>query len=247
MTARSDIAPNRAGWRRLSYTRRCGWVDWGHALPGGPLQLRRQLDAEQGAWPGLSRLRVTLAGQPGYIVHYGQAMTGFSAARQWAVRRGLSSAQRESAGLGIYLAASHEFEATQDSFPFSWVTSSGYSAEDLVSNLIGFYGAFRCVPQDQLRAMCGEVSVKESFRLWDAHLPGGLGAIKNHSLRPILFPTQEGVRSPADTSFPAELAGLRASPAGRDWVRLRDRFVPGPLVNAGASIAVDSKGVVTAR
>ena len=64
MTDRSDIEPNGRGWRRLSYTRRCGWVDWGHALPGNPLSLKRQLEAERATWPGLSRLVVRANGQP---------------------------------------------------------------------------------------------------------------------------------------------------------------------------------------
>lgn len=247
MTDRSDIEPNGRGWRRLSYTRRCGWVDWGHALPGNPLGLKRQLEAERATWPGLSRLVVRANGQLAFAINYGQAMTGFSAERHWIVRKGLTGAARENAALGIFLSASFDLEGAQAAFPFSWVTNSGFSAEDLVSNLLGFYNAFRGYSQDRQRAICGEVSVAESLRIWDEHLPHGLGAIKNRSLRPILFPTREGSTGRGDTDFPAEFTPIRPSPNGQDWIRLKDRFIPGQLVNAGGTIDVDAAGVMTVR
>ena len=174
-------------------------------------------------------------------------MTGFSAERHWIVRRGLSRGARENAALGIFLSASFDLEGAQASFPFSWATNSGFSAEDLVSNLIGFYSAYRGYSQEQQRTICGEVSIAESQRLWDAHLPNGLGAIKNRSLRPVLFPTRESVHGPADTSFPSEFTSIKPSPSGGDWVRLRDRFIPGALVNTGATITVSREGVITRR
>lgn len=128
MTQRSDILPNKNGWKRLSYTRRCGWVDWGHALPGNAPGLRTQLESERAAWPGLSQVTVTLNGHPAFAIHYGQGMTGFSAARHWVIRRGLPRASRESAALGIFLSASYDLEGAQASFPFSLVTDSGFSA-----------------------------------------------------------------------------------------------------------------------
>lgn len=38
------------------------------------------------------------------------------------------------------------FEAWQNSFIFNWYTDSGFSAEDLVSDLIGFYRVFGTGP-----------------------------------------------------------------------------------------------------
>lgn len=68
------MTPGPNGFRRLSYTCRCGWIDWGHALPGGPRALRTQIDSEYTNWPELGQLTVTLAGAPAYVVHYGQGM-----------------------------------------------------------------------------------------------------------------------------------------------------------------------------
>lgn len=94
MSARNDIKPNHRGWRRLSYTCRCGWVDWGHALPGSALQLKRQIDRERADWPLLAKMDVSLEGAPAYILVYGQAMGAsflqVSAQRHWIIKKGLS-------------------------------------------------------------------------------------------------------------------------------------------------------------
>ncbi|MCV0393808.1 MAG: hypothetical protein K5872_12115 [Rhizobiaceae bacterium] len=248
MSDRGDIAPNGRGWRRLSYTCRCGWVDWGHALPGGPLGLKRQLDSERGDWPGLSRVDITYNGRPAYIVVYGQAMGNrlitVSLQRHWVVLKGLSDKQKEQVGLGIFLAASHQFESLQSSFPFS-LRGSGYSMEDLVSNLIGFYSAFRDVSQDDMRRMCGEVSVEESYRIWDRYLPNGLGAIRNKTTRPVLFPSDQ---CPAGaTGFPDELEQLSAASAGVWYVVPTRRYIDGMLINAGIPLEIDSSGNVRPR
>lgn len=102
----------------------------------------------------------------------------------------------------------------------------------------------RGYPQDQQRGICGEVSIAESLRIWDTHLPNGLGAIKNRSLRPLLFPTREGAGS---TDFPPEFSQIRPSPNGGDWARLQDRFIPGALVNARAPIDVTAAGTLSGR
>jgi hypothetical protein len=250
MTERSDIQPNAKGWRRLSYTCRCGWVDWGHALPGSAQSLKLQMDREQSDWPQLAQMKVFLEGSAAYIVAYGQSMGAgpiqVSTTRHWIVRKGLAPQQLQSVALAIFMQASMDFEDVQGSFPFSIKTSaSSYSMEDLVSNLIGFHGAFSSLSQAQLRQMCGEVSVAESYRLWDAHLPNGLGGVRNRSFRPILFPCNECTTG--STAFPGLFTSIAAEPPGTLWVKLKDRFVDGRLVNARRTIDVSREGVVTAR
>ena len=137
----------------------------------------------------------------------------------WVVKKRLSHAVREEVALGIFLAASYEFETLQSSVPYVWRTDSGFSVEDLVSDLIGFYIAFRLFDMDRMRHICGEVSVQESYRIWDTYTPRGIGSVKNRTAKPILFPTKEGVHSAADTSFPHELTTIRPAPEGVDWVR----------------------------
>jgi hypothetical protein len=35
VTKRVDAIPKEAGWRRVSYTTRCGWIDWAMPRPEG--------------------------------------------------------------------------------------------------------------------------------------------------------------------------------------------------------------------
>ena len=123
---------------------------------------------------------------------------------------------------------------------------SSFSVEDLVSNLVGFYAAYRGFSVARLRQICGEVSMAESYRIWDQYTPGGISHIKNRSVRPVLFPTKEGVRSPADTSFPVELMTIRPAPEGTDWVRPARGQFDQRLVGMGARIDVSRTGRVGA-
>ncbi|GAK71726.1 hypothetical protein RRU01S_19_01310 [Agrobacterium rubi TR3 = NBRC 13261] len=249
MTERKDILANGRGWRRLSYTRRCGWIDWGHARPESARALKGQMDQEEANSTSLKRLDIRLEGKPAFVVVYGQEMGGMgikvSTVAHWVVRKGLSPQQKESAALGIFMAASRTFEHMQASFPFSLATNSGFSGEDLVSNLIGFYGAYRNIGEARLRDICGDTGEKESLRIWDEYLPKGIGAVKNRSFRPILFPTTEGVSSPSDTSFPLMFSTIRPSPSGRDWVAIKNRFIDNTIINRRAPIDVSARGEVT--
>jgi hypothetical protein len=256
MTSRSDIQANARGWRRLSYTCRCGWVDWGHALSGraqdhnSTAGLHTQINSERALWPGVDRLDITFGGHPAYVLVYGQSMgsarlgISVSTVRHWVIRKGLSAAERERVALGIFLSTSRGFENLQSSFPFTLLSDSGYSAEDLVSNMIGFYAVFRGVSQAQMRQLCGEVSVAESLRIWDAHLPNGLGGLKNPTTRPILFPSGSCT---AGTRFPTELSSLVAESQGVRYRAPARRFIDGMLVNAGRPLAMDASGVVRPR
>lgn len=253
MTERADIEP-AGGLRRLSYTRRCGWVDWGHARPTAALGLKQQIMSEQGADAALRGVSLTLENSPAYVLTFGERMGkvwrgrfyGVSTDHLWVVARGLSRAVREQAALGIFLAASYEFEQLQSSAPFSWRTNSGFSAEDLTSDLIGFYIAFRGFSMARMRAICGEVSVKESYRIWDTYTPHGIGQLKNHHAKPILFPTKEGVSSPADVSFPHELMTIRPAPEGSCWVKPERGQLDPRLVAMHAKMNVSRTGRVGA-
>ncbi len=249
MSDRGDIKPNSKGWRRLSYTCHCGWVDWGHALPGSALELKRQTDNEHTNLSLLRKINVTLEGEPAYILVYGQAKGAgplrVSTRRHWIVRKNLTKNQRMAAALGIFLNASFQFERLQGSFPFSIVSgASSFSPEDLVSNLIGFFSAYKSTPQAQMRKICGEVGVEESYRVWDEHLPNGLGGLKNKTPRPILFPSNECKGS---SVFPSILTSVKPMNAGTNWVRLKKRFIDGRIVNARRPINVTSQGIVKLR
>jgi hypothetical protein len=257
MTDRTDITPTASGFRRLSYTCRCGRVDWGHASPGRPENhnstsgLKRQMDREQANWPGLDRLDIQFLREPAFVVVYGQSMgsatlrISVSNVRHWVVKKNLTARQRERVALSIFMATSMNFERLQGSFPYGLVSgASSFSPEDLVSNLIGFYSVFRGVPVERLRTMCGEVSVNESLRIWDAHLPNGFGGLRNTTTRPILFPS---AACAGNTEFPTELSDLAAALPGTHFVAPSNRFIDGRLVNAGLPLQIDATGVIRRR
>ena len=119
---------------------------------------------------------------------------------------------------------------------------SSFSAEDLVSNLIGFFSAYRNMALPQMRRLCGEVSMAESYRLWNEHLPNGFGGLRSRTLRPILFPGRECADVPSDTTFPAIFNSIRPADEGALWTRLRDRFVSGALLYTNRTVRVSDDG-----
>lgn len=94
VTERVDIEPI-GGVRRLSYTRRCGWVDWGHARPTAALGLKEQILSEQGADSALRGVGLALENSPAYVLTFGERM-----GRVWRGR--FYGAPTDSATLGAY-------------------------------------------------------------------------------------------------------------------------------------------------
>lgn len=249
MSHRKDIEPDPDdGWRRLSYTRRCGWVDWGHALPTAAASLIGRVRTQSDPVLPLPPERILLEGQSAFALRFGLTSGALGVKRQLAqdyvVRRNMPSTHRWSAALGIFMHASVRLEQYQGSFPLGLVSSSSFSGEDLVSNLIGFYAAARHIRLKQMREICGEVSVAESYRIWDTHLSGGLSGFKNHRFRPRLFPTKEGVHSPADLTWPQVLSTIRPSPAGSTWAIVRNQLIPQRLIDSGAVLTVKGDGSI---
>jgi hypothetical protein len=201
--------PNVESLRRgLVYTCRCGWIDLGHARPDNAARLWRRIDNEIGEG------RV---GGLWYRVDFEESMAKWglrdSAKVSFAVRRGLSRQQKESVALGILLDVSNKFESLQGSFPYSLVTDSGYSAEDLVSNLVGFYRAVR--PGFRYIEECRPVSRAAAEDVWKRY--GAVGALKNPFAGPFLFPCTEcsgGPGGPCSATLPPFLSLVEPMPPG---------------------------------
>jgi hypothetical protein len=178
----------------LVYTCNCGWLDTGHANPTsyrpnvGADSLWKQITAETGQ-------RSQKTGEDGFKVTYTQDMSkwGVTAAetRSYFVKRGLSTTQKETVALAIFMEVSVGFETLQGSFPWSWVSSrsrdSSFSEEDLVSDLIGFYVAVR--PGLKPKDLCKAVSKEASLAVWDTY--GSVGSNKNHTFSPAYHPCDE--------------------------------------------------------
>ncbi|MEG3753571.1 hypothetical protein [Psychromonas arctica] len=72
----------------------------------------------------------------------------------------------------------------QGNWLFSKFTNSSFSAEDLVSNLIGFYRAVE--PSKQYISICEPVSKKIALAIWDKY--GAVGENKSTTMLPYIYP-----------------------------------------------------------
>lgn len=115
----------------LIYTEVSGWVDPDHAQGADTCGHRCYVVESQSG--------------PTYDVTYKQSMVGLKRrlavgkSITWRLKKGLSYHQKQSIALAMMMTPARRFENLQSSFPFNWVTDSGFSGEDLVSDLPGFY------------------------------------------------------------------------------------------------------------
>lgn len=190
MSERSDILPSKKGNKpRLAYSCRCGWLDFGHMNPAsyraheGAQSLWQQITSEAGdrskRYPS------------GFKVVYQQShgMWGVRDAvrKEYWVQYGLSLVQKKSVALTIFMEVSMGFETMQSNWFYRLFRDSGFSVEDLVSNLIGFYRALD--PRLDVEKICGVVSPRASLEVWDTY--GPVGRHKNRGFEPLFFPCSE--------------------------------------------------------
>lgn len=209
MTKRSDIIDgSRAIVSKygLIYTKKCGWIDLGHANPEGANSLWQQVLNEKdsgGAKAGYFR------------VNYKQMMGRknlfkVGILKKYDVKKGLDDNQKKSVALSIFLDVSHAFEGLQSNWLFRQATNSGYSAEDLVSNLIGFYRAI--YPDKQFISLCQPVSKAVALDIWDKY--GEVGSNKNYSTIPYIYPISPSKNGPMSMQLPSELNIIKPAQQG---------------------------------
>lgn len=183
MSERSEIidgryAPSRP--RGLVYTEVLGWVDLGHAQGTDIRNLLAQM------------VRGEASGKAFYDIRYSQGMTGFwgqvrlGKVMTWKIKRGRDYFERQRIALAMMITMAQRFESFQGFFPNRLVTDSGFSGEDLISDLLGFY---RVVSVQNLFEMLRPVSKKEALKRWDYY--GKIGSWKNETFQPVLFPDPE--------------------------------------------------------
>ncbi|MBD8452980.1 hypothetical protein [Serratia rubidaea] len=180
MSKRSDIIDGNQAYTAsygLVYTQVLGWVDLGHAQGSDIQELMDKINAGESS------------GQERYDVTYSQSMVSpYRILRmgkfiKWRIRKGRSYYERQSIALAMMMTLARKFEAFQASFPVNLVTDSGFSGEDLVSDLLGFY---RVMSIENPFPFLRPVSKVEALRRWDHY--GPIGSFKNESFLPILFP-----------------------------------------------------------
>ncbi|WAK03329.1 hypothetical protein [Methylobacter sp. YRD-M1] len=209
MTKRSDIIDGSSAIGSkygLIYTKKCGWIDLGHANPEGANSLWQQVLKEKdsgGAKPGYFR------------VNYKQMMGRknlfkVGILKKYDVKKGLDDNQKKSVALSIFLDVSHAFEDLQSNWLFRQATNSGYSAEDLVSNLIGFYRAI--YPGKQFISLCQPVSKAVALDIWDKY--GEVGSNKNYSTIPYIYPIPPSKNGPMSMQLSSELNIIKPAQQG---------------------------------
>lgn len=196
MSNRSDIIDGAMGERSaygLVYTEVLGWIDLGHAQGTDIRNLWAQM------------LRGESQKGPTYDVTYKQSMVGLrhrltiGKSITWRLKKGLPWHQKKSIALAMMLTVAQRFERLQGSFPFNWASDSGFSGEDLVSDLLGFYRVVACM--NNMFSYLNPVSKKEALKRWDHY--GKIGTWKNETFKPLLFP--DPVRYPKGKPYFGQL------------------------------------------
>lgn len=217
----------------LVYTCHLGWLDLGHMNPtstrahtgaaalwkeinaGGP-DVRQMLIGARGPMVGPRGLANAITtvkfpdGATGFMLTYTQDMgkrvlgttvyTGVT--RKYIVRHNLSPDEKKSVALAIFMEVSLEFENYQEFFP-RFITDSGFSQEDLVSNLISFHIAVGSITKAQVISMAKPVSKATALTIWDRN--GAVGSNKNRGFKPMLSPDTTAI---TDTACINECGGV---------------------------------------
>ncbi|UYM57714.1 hypothetical protein [Leclercia adecarboxylata] len=182
MSSRQDIrdgADFEHSLRGLIYTDVLGWIDMGHARGDDVEELRRQFVQGEGS------------GRNYYVVMYRQDMSvakfssrlGIGRFAKWEIRRGRDTHEINRMMLAMMMSTAFNFEDLQSLRLFTWYTDSGFSGEDLVSDLFGFYRAIR---PGFYADLVKPVSYESALRRWDYY--GAIGSFKNRGFKPIIFP-----------------------------------------------------------
>jgi hypothetical protein len=211
MTSRSDIIDGTQAADRkygLIYTRKCGWVDLGHANPDGP-------DGAKMLWDKILNEKDEGGGKSGFFrITYRQMMGNkyikMGVQKRYDIKKGISVSDKKSVALSIFLSVSHAFESMQSGWPFRWATNSGYSAEDLMSNLIGFYRTIN--PGMPYVQICQPVSKDLALQIWDRY--GTVGSNKNYTMTPFLYPVPPAQGGPMCGILPPQLNTIKPAKPG---------------------------------
>lgn len=213
MTTRADIiGPEGFGDAKgtLIYTCNCGWIDLGHVNPKGARGL-------------LEQIRTATEKPGGGMIAYHQTAGPFAVSGiSYQIEPGLSAAEQNSVGLAIFQEVSMDYEGMQEDF--SWLTSSGFSQEDLVSNLIGYNAAAKGrTAESMIREHCGKILSKaEAEKIWDE--TGDVSKNKNRKWEPVLHKcTACSEACPEDRAFPAEFSTIKPAKPGEGFSRLGGR------------------------
>lgn len=193
MSKRSDIKDASMALSMnhgLVYTKILGWIDLGHAQANDARRLKAILLEEKGRefFPEFNDWYFPID----YYQEMGKNKTILGRTVEFRVgvhsplmvRSCLNWELRRRIALTIMMKTAYRFEAFQQSSAFSWHSDSGFSGEDLVSDLVGFYRIFGEGTDPLILAQ--PTSKEYALWIWDHY--GAIGKFKNKEFRPLLFP-----------------------------------------------------------
>lgn len=193
--------------RGLVYTKKCGWIDLGHARPENAKRLLDEFKKKpKHRIPNKNYFAVD------FYMQMQKGVMSSGVRKVYAVRRDLTPSQENQVALTIFLDVSHSFERYQQMWPYSFFTQSGYSVEDLVSNLVGFYRALH--PKPSYINKCDPTSKEFAQEIWKKH--GSVETTKNRRAKPLLFHKGDEIaKSPRRISLPSFLNRIKPLNMGR--------------------------------
>lgn len=251
-SSRSDIIPEKKidkngmaveAKPRLTYSTKMGWVDWGHTglhtKNNGQKMLLERFEKEitlaEGRGQQYFQFRITMG------IGAENSATRSEIGEDYAVKTGLNYDQRNSTLLAMFMDISEKFEKFQDNFAFKSpvnigplkkvnsigeeVRRSGFSEDDLSSNMIGFFAAVYDLSRSEVEQLVGDVGVDASLKLWDAYFQNGLGI--SESWEPKLY--NEEFRNATgvvvkDESKPYIFSTVKLAEKGTTWDIWKDRY-----------------------
>jgi hypothetical protein len=138
------------------------------------------------------------------------------AADYW-VQFGLTKSQKESVALAIFQDVSIKFEQFQydNNEIVFWKTNSGFSEEDLPSDLILFYRVLKGYSQANIKKMCSLLTTAQSLAVWDETVHN----IENRSFIPVFHPESATVKRccPSGGTWPKQLTTIVPANIGGTW------------------------------
>ncbi|WP_413528806.1 hypothetical protein [Rahnella inusitata] len=179
----------------LVYTKILGWIDLGHARGDDSRRLKRILfeEKERKFFPEFNDwyFPVDYFQEMKKSLYFNiEAWGGVNAPLM--VRSCLSRELKNRIALTIMMKTAWRFEAFQASSLLNWFSDSGFSCEDLVSDLVGFYRVFGNGIDPLVLAQPTDIAYGRS--IWDFY--GPVGNFKNKGFRPLLFPEPNPLRKP---------------------------------------------------
>ena len=174
MTTKADIDRGR-----LVYSCNCGWIDWKHAEPGSAMRAYWNTILTESGARSLTRngFNVTLSQGSGVLGI--ELMRGLQSAF---VPYGVTLEEKKGIALDIFKKVSEQHEGIQLSWE-GWGTSSGFSEEDLVSNLIAFYRTVEHYSRSLVESerVCHVLTKEQSKDVWNS----SNGLFKNKTWKPV--------------------------------------------------------------